>query len=231
MIDPKDKQVRERLVARGVAELSDEELLSVLLGDGGRAGSALDLAGEALSAGNGLAGLARLDLNRLRAISGMGVSKAALLAAAFEAGRRVAVAGGEELETITTDADVERIFRPLLGTLPHEEFWVVFLSASNRVMEKMKVSQGGVQGTVVDHKLIVKRAVERLSPGILVVHNHPSGAARPSKQDLELTRKLETAASLFDITLLDHVIITASERFSFRKAGLIGNTEVPPGTR
>ncbi len=224
MIHPKDKEIREKLIARGAEHLTDAELVSILLGDAPSGVSAVDMAAVALAdAGEeGLAVLSRMDISRLRTSAGMGVRRAAAVAVAFEAGRRAARAEAGRLDTITTDLDAVRIFGPMLSDLPHEEFWTAFLSSSGRVMEKMKVSQGGVSGTVVDHKLIVKRAVERLSTSIIVLHNHPSGQATPSDEDRSLTAKLRTAASLFDIELLDHIIIARGGHFSFRKEGLLG---------
>ena len=126
------------------------------------------------------------------------------------------------LTSITNNEDVVRIFRPQIASLPHEEFWVLYLSSANTIVGKVKVSQGGVSGTVVDHRLVVKRAIELLASGLILVHNHPSGVARPSEDDKVLTGKVSDAASLFDISVLDHLIITTGECFSFRQAGLIG---------
>ena len=111
------------------------------------------------------------------------------------------------------------IFQPQLGMLPHEEFWVIYLNASNRILDRVRVSQGGVTGTVVDYKLIVKRAIERLAQGILLVHNHPSGNPLPSGADNEITERVVRAAALFDMTVADHVIITAGVCYSFRNHG------------
>ncbi|MDR2885528.1 MAG: DNA repair protein RadC [Rikenellaceae bacterium] len=222
MAEHTDKQVREKLLARGAASLTDTELLSILLGEA-PGGTAVEMASKVLAAAGpqGFTALAATDISKLRMMGGMGVKRAAVLSAALEIASRFGCEQADNHEVILTDEDVVRVFRPLLAPLAHEEFWVVYLTAGNRIADKVRISQGGVTGTVVDHKLIVKRAVERLCTAIIVVHNHPSGVARPSESDISLTHKLETAASLFDISLLDHVIITPGECFSFRKEGII----------
>lgn len=230
MTHPEDKAVREKLVARGASALTDAELLSILLGDGPERCSSLQLAAGVLAAarplsggypGEGFARLGQMDLQRLRMLGGMGVKRAAMLAAALETGRRTAVQNAMEQRVIAGDEDVAGIFRPMLAALPHEEFWAVYLSSANHVIDKVRVSQGGVSGTVVDHRLIVKRALECLCTSMVVVHNHPSGVARPSPDDIALTSRLQEAAALFDIALLDHIIVVPAEHFSFRKAALI----------
>ena len=127
----------------------------------------------------------------------------------------------EEVVSISTDADVVRLMRGQLESIPHEECWVLYLTSSNRLIERQRVRQGGVQATVVDHRLIVKRALELLATQLIMVHNHPSGAAEPSGADKSLTQKVKEAAALFDIRLLDHVILSNEGNFSFRKQGLL----------
>lgn len=246
-----DKLVREKLVNQGVGALTDAELVSIVIREGGAGSTAVGLA-ERLLAGadddyvasvgssspaggaspdgsgepahgaarNALAALARENVRKLRVREGLGIQKAAVLAAAFELGRRAAEAAVVPVQ-ITSNEDVERIFRPVIASLPYEEFWVLFLSSANTVLDKTRVSQGGVSGTVVDHRLIVKRAIELLASGIILVHNHPSGVARPSDDDLQITRRVTEAAALFDISVLDHLIITSGACLSFRREGLI----------
>ena len=207
-----DKQVREKLVTRGAQALTDAELLSVLLQKGEAGGSALELSEELLAAYDGdLTAIALEEVVRLRSVARLGVTRAALVSAALELGRRCRVAESRVKDTIMTDQDVIDIFQPQLGMLPHEEFWVVYLNASNRILDRVRVSQGGVTGTIVDYKLIVKRAVERLAQGILLVHNHPSGNPLPSGADNEITEWVVRAAGLFVLTTADHVIITAGD--------------------
>lgn len=218
-----DKQLREKLVARGPESLTDVELLAVLLQDGAASHDSTTELAEKILANpeNTFTSLSRMDIRQLRMIGSIGMRKAALLSAAFELSRRTAIETAEAPAAIRSNDDVFKMFQPQLSALPHEEFWVLYLSSANTVIDKAKVSQGGVSATVVDHKLIVKRAVELLASGLILVHNHPSGVARPSDEDRFLTDKIELAASLFDIAVLDHLIITSGECFSFRKEGLI----------
>ncbi len=223
MSDAEDKQVREKLVLRGVGALTDAELISIVFQEGTRGTSALTLAERLMDRTDGsLIRLQQMPLQALRQTEGIGMKKAALLAAALELGRRLEIEQQRTPVTIASNEDVIRLFRHQIAVLPHEEFWVLFLSSANTVLGKMKVSQGGVSGTVVDYRLIVKRAVELLASGMILVHNHPSGVARPSEEDKTLTEEILRAASLFNIIVLDHLIITSGECFSFRQQGLIG---------
>ena len=161
------------------------------------------------------------DMARLRMVGGLGLRRSQLLSAAVELGRRVAASRAQEADSIATSDDVVRLFRPQLERLSHEECWAVYLTTSNRILERQRVSQGGVQSTVVDHRLVVKRALELLSTQLILIHNHPSGTAEPSTQDKVLTERIARAAALFDIRLLDHIIISCEGDFSFRRAGLL----------
>lgn len=217
-----DKSVRRKLVNQGVATLTDAELISIIIREGTPSFSAVELADNLIShTYGGLPALARADIRQLRMTAGLGTQRAAVLAAALELARRLGVGEADVPTQISTNEDVVKIFRPRIAGLPHEEFWVLYLSVANTVIGETKVSQGGVSSTVVDHRLIVKRAVELLASGIILVHNHPSGVAQPSGDDLTLTRKIVEAASLFDIAVLDHLIVTTRECFSFRHAGHI----------
>lgn len=154
---------------------------------------------------------------------GSGVPACCLLppSSAAEFGRRVAASRAAEADVIATSDDVVALFRPQLETLAYEECWAVYLTSSNRIIERQRISQGGVQGTVVDHRLVVKRALELLATQLVLIHNHPSGAAAPSPQDKVLTERVAQAAALFDIRLLDHIIIAREGDFSFLRAGLV----------
>lgn len=209
------KQIADKMAARGIAALDDRELLTLLLDDEQAADALWQASGESLER------LARTELPRLRMLGGLGLRRARLLLAAAEYGRRVAEAQSAAAEVIATSDDVVRLFRPRLERLDHEECWVVYLTSSNRIIERQRVSQGGVQGTVVDHRLIVKRALELLATQLILVHNHPSGAAEASPQDRVLTERIARAAALFDIRLLDHLIVAREGDFSFLREGLL----------
>lgn len=205
----------DKALSRGIASLSDEELLTLLVEEPGVAASVLR------SCGGSLASVAAEEPARLRMVGGLGRNRALRLLAAAEFGRRVAESRAGEADVIATSDDVVHLFRPKLQRLDHEECWVLYLTSSNRIVERQRVSQGGVQGTVVDHRLIIKRALELLATQLIMVHNHPSGAAEPSPQDKVLTERIARAAALFDIRLLDHLIISCEGDFSFLREGLL----------
>ncbi len=207
-------ELHDKVAVRGVGLLTDAELLAFVLDDRALAEAVMSRIGS-------LAELARTDLSRLRMVEGMGMRKAEKIAAAAELGRRIVSAESAALDTVASSEDVVRIVRPLMGDLSHEECRVLYLTNSNRVLENRRESQGGVQATIVDHRLIVKRAIELLATQIIVVHNHPSGSADPSEADKTLTERIRKAAALFDIRLTDHIIIAGSHHFSFRGQGLL----------
>lgn len=208
------KHLADKMEVRGVASLTDCELLSLLLGDEALAQRLLDHYGS-------LPALADEELSRLRMVGGLGLQKARLLQLTAELGRRMAQSQEETSVTIASSDDVVQLMRPHLESLAHEECWALYLTTSNRVIERQRISQGGIQATVVDHRLVVKRALELLSTRLILVHNHPSGAAVPSGQDEQLTRRLKEAAALFDIQLLDHLIIAREGSYSFKQHCLL----------
>ncbi len=212
-------KLRDKISVRGVESLTDGELLTILLGADDRGEEIADALLNSYS--GSIARLSQERLSRLRMVDGVGVKSATLIIVAAEWGRRVAQSASQEQVVITNSADVVALFRPIMDRLKHEECWVLYLNASNRVVEQMRVSQGGVSATVVDHRLIVKRALELLATHIVVVHNHPSGAVEPSEADIALTKKIKSAAALFDISLLDHIILAPAAEYSFLRAGLL----------
>lgn len=206
------QEIRDKVTLRGYEALSDLELLTLLLED-------KTLAEELLRVCGSLRAIADTQPSRLRMIAGLGSKRAERLLSATTLGRRVASANRAIEETITSSEDVVRTMRPLLKELKHEECWAIYLTNSNRIIERCRISQGGVQATVVDQRLIVKRALELLSTRLIIVHNHPSGSATPSGADFDITNRIKEATSLFDIQLLDHIIISASESYSFKSNG------------
>ena len=213
--------LHDLLQLRGAASLGDAELLSLLMEDG--AEGSLERAKDLLAAcGGTLAGIGRSELARLRMTAGVGLKRASRLVAAAELGRRmVALESADAVQQITSSEDVIRLMRPRLAELGHEECWVLYLSSSNRVVEQMRISQGGVQATVVDHRLLIKRALELLATQLILIHNHPSGSAQPSEPDKELTRRVVEAAALFDIRVVDHLILSRGDSYSFRAHGAL----------
>ena len=210
------QDIRNKMSSRGVEALDDRELLALLVEDEQLADVLLSTYGGSVS---------RLSSEmeaRLRMVGGLGLKRARLLLVAAEFGRRVAASGAGESDFIATSDDVVRLFRPQLDRLTHEECWAIYLTSSNRIIERQRVSQGGVTGTVVDHRLIIKRALELLATQLILIHNHPSGTPAASAQDKVLTERIAQAAALFDIRLLDHLIIARDGDFSFRREGLIG---------
>ena len=216
------KNALDKLVSRGAAALEDEELVTLLVAENQCDDQARGVAQSIITeCGGRVSGIADIDISRLRMMSGIGKLRAARLKAAIELGGRVAQQQVAQRDVIASDADVVRVMRPIIGALQHEECWVLYLASSGRILERMRVSQGGVQATVVDCRLIIKRALELLAVQIVIVHNHPSGSAEPSGQDVALTERVAEAAKLFEIRLLDHVIVAQAEHYSFRGHGHI----------
>ena len=216
------KNLTDKISSRGAEVLSDEELLSLLVAEGLVDDQSIEVGRELLKeCGGSLLSVAEQDIARLRMMSGLGKLRAMRIKAAAELGRRVTQARATTHSTISSDSDVVRLMEPQLGSLQHEECWALYLASSGRVLERMRISQGGVQATVVDCKLIIKRALELLAVQIVLVHNHPSGCVEPSSQDIALTERVAEASRLFDIRLLDHVIISRGAHFSFRAHNMI----------
>jgi len=213
---------REKLYQKGTSSLSDAELLAILIGSGTRNKSAVDLGREMLSlVSNNLNSLGKLGISDLTKINGIGQARAITIAAALELGRRRKLAELPENPQIKCSRDVFDLISPLLSDLPHEEFWILFLNRSNKVINRLRLSQGGISGTVTDVRMIMKKAVEYLSSGIIVCHNHPSGNLNPSESDSKITDKIKNAGTILDIQLLDHLIICDRDYYSFADNGLV----------
>ena len=213
---------REKLYQKGTSSLSDAELLAILIGSGTKKRSAVDLGRELLSmANNNLNTLGKLSISDLTKIHGIGNARAVTITAALELGRRRKLAEMPEMPQIKCSKDVFDLLSPILSDLAHEEFWILFLNRSNKVINRMKLSQGGISGTVTDVRLVMKKAVEYLASGIIVCHNHPSGNLNPSESDTRITQKIKEAGNIMDIQLLDHLIVTEKEYYSFADNGLL----------
>ena len=211
---------REKLVKKGVQSLSDAEIIAILIGSGSRNESAVELSKKVLKlANNNLNELGKLNIPDLTKMKGIGEAKAITILAALELGRRRKVSEIITKKKITQSKDIFELFQPILGDLPHEEFWILLLNRSNRIIEKSKISQGGVSGTVIDIKIILKQAIEKLASSIILCHNHPSGNRKPSNADDSITKKLKKGADLLDIQVLDHIIVADVEYFSYADEG------------
>lgn len=217
-----DDRPREKLVAKGRQVLSDAELLAILLSSGNRDETAVQLAQRILKENkNSINELAKLQLNDLKRYKGIGEAKAVTIAAALEIGRRRTGNFTEEKVKITSSKAAYDILKSKLSDLPHEEFWVIFMNRNNRVIKTECISKGGVSGTVVDVRLILKPAIENLASGIILAHNHPSGTLKPSHEDISLTKKVKESSKLMNISLQDHVIICDQSYFSFADEGIL----------
>ena len=194
---------------RGIEALSDEELLALLFEDEAVAAALIKECGS-------LAGVASTPSSRLRMLAGLGAKRTEQLIISMEVGHRMAQSETNAVQSISSSNDIVEYMRPLLKELKHEECWAVYLTNSNRIIERYRISQGGIQATVVDQRIVVKRALELLSTRLILVHNHPSGNAAPSDADYRLTKLIREATKLFDIELLDHIIISTGNSYSFK---------------
>ncbi len=216
----KEDRPRERMLANGPKAMSDAELVAILIRSGTPKDSALDLARLILNkANNDLHKLARLGVSDLMKINGVGEAKALSIAAALELGQRRRDSSIEQRPLVGSSQQAFELLRPLVADLPHEEFWLLLLDRGNRLLDKCKVSQGGMHGTVADPKLIFREALEKRASSVVLCHNHPSGQLRPSGEDIALTKKLVEGGRFLDITVQDHVIITSGGYFSFADNG------------
>lgn len=209
---------RERLARQGVRSLADGELLAVLLRTGTRELSALELARRLLGSVDGprkLTALARASAARLAAVPGIGPAKAATLAAAFELGRRMFAEASAPGIAIAGPSDICAVMHPRLRGLDHEECWVLFLDASNHLIASEMMTTGGLDSTVLDCRMVVRRALELRAAALVLVHNHPSGNPVPGRADIVMTERLRGACKTFEISLLDHVIIADDCFYSF----------------
>ena len=217
-----DDRPREKLVLKGRQSLSDAELLAILLSSGNKEETAIQLAQRILNDNhNSINQLAKLQLNDLKKYKGVGEAKAVSILAALEIGRRRTDEGVDEKIKVNSSAIAYKLLKSKLSDLSHEEFWVIYLSRNNSVIKLECISKGGVSGTVVDTKLIMKPGIECLASAIILAHNHPSGNLQPSQQDISLTKKIKEVSLYLDIILQDHIIIGDQAYFSFADEGIL----------
>lgn len=214
---------REKLMLKGVSALSDSELLAILIGSGNDEESAVELCKRILQkADNNLNKLSRFGVNDLVGkFRGIGPAKAITIVAALELGRRRKSEETPEKAKISSSKDAYNLFYPLLADLNHEETWALLLDRSNKVVSTLQISRGGISGTVVDIRLVLREAINHYASGIILGHNHPSGNCQPSPQDTTLTKKMKEAAAWMDISLLDHIIVCGENYYSFADSGVI----------
>ena len=217
-----DDRPREKLIAKGKLALSDAELIAILIGSGNREEGAVGLSKRILQSVEGnINSLAKLSVEKLIEFKGIGEAKAVAIITALELGKRRQLEIALEKPKITSSKDAFNLMQPIIGDLEHEEFWVLFLNNSNKVVAKTQISKGGLTATIVDVRLLFKRALELASVGIIVCHNHPSGKLEPSNADKQITQKIKLAGVTLDIKLLDHLIVTEKAYFSFADEGIM----------
>lgn len=217
-----DDRPREKLLTKGKTTLSDAELIAILIGSGNREESAVALSKRILQlVENNLHQLAKLSVEELMQFKGIGEAKAISIVTALELGKRKQYGEIQINPKINSSRDAYKIMHPILSDLQHEEFWVLYLNNSCKVVAKHQVSKGGFTATIVDIRLLFKRALELSAVGLVVCHNHPSGKLKPSSADIQITKKIKEAGETLDIKLLDHLILTEKTYFSFADEGVL----------
>ena len=218
-----DDKPREKMLLKGVASLSVNELLAILLRSGSGGESALDLARRILAdSNNDLNLLARLSVSDFMSrYKGVGMAKAASIIAAMELGRRRALSTVREEPMLTTSRDLYDYLQPLIGDLDHEEFWVMTLSSACRIKSCERLFSVGIESTIIDIRMVFRKVLESKACSVVIAHNHPSGNDRPSAQDIVLTKKVREAGKVLDIVLLDHIIVCPDRYYSFADSGML----------
>ena len=219
-----EERPREKLTEKGAASLSNTELLAILLRTGTGRKNVMEIAGELLhSADNRLAGLSDFSLEKMKEIPGIGTDKAVTVAAAMELGKRFVYEKNAFRKVSVTDPrQIYELMLPVMKGLSHEECWIIFLNRANYIISKELLSTGGMSATVLDVKIIIRKALEKKAHGIILVHNHPSGSPVPGSADIKQTATLKKAAETFDISLMDHIIIADDRYYSFANEEVSG---------
>ncbi len=217
-----DDRPREKLLLKGKSALSDAELLAILIGMGTKEHSAVDLSKIILqSVDHDLHKLAKLGVNDLKKIKGIGEAKAISIISAMELGRRKRENERPARAFITTSRSIYEYMKPFMSDLPHEEFWIICLSRRMEILKTIHISTGGMASTLADPRIIFKHALENSSSSLVLCHNHPSGSLKASEDDCRLTKKLVAGAKLLDIHIIDHIIFTDGGYLSFADQGLL----------
>ena len=217
-----DDRPREKLLLKGKNALSHAELIAILINSGNKEESAVALSKRILaSVALNLTELGKLSVKDLMKFKGIGEAKSISIIAALELGRRRRGEEAIEKKEVTSSSSVFELMQPIIGELSHEEFWIVYLNNSNKVLKKIQLSKGGIIGTLVDVRLVLKAALQIDAVGLILTHNHPSGSLIPSQADKKITQKLKIASETIDIKVLDHLIITEKAYFSFADENLL----------
>ncbi|PIE86683.1 MAG: hypothetical protein CSA03_04035 [Bacteroidetes bacterium] len=220
---PAYERPREKLLNRGRDVVSNAELIALLIGSGTKNMSAIQVASKILEeSNNDLQVLARKSINDLKKFKGIGEAKAILIYAALELGRRKPLVEASKVPRLTSSRRTYEFLHPYFADLTHEEFYAIYLNRSNKVMAVRQISKGGISGTVADGKVIFHKALEERASAIILAHNHPSGLVDPSPSDMQLTKSLHKFGAMIDLQILDHLIITDNNYFSFADEGILG---------
>ena len=210
----------QKLLLKGNGSLSDAELLSIIIGSGVSGENSLDIAMKTLSiCGNNLCEFWKFSVSDLQKIKGIGEKRAVKIAAMFALARRRNESEVIFKNKISKSQDAFEIFHSLMGDLPYEEFWLLLLNRANRVVRKVKISEGGISGTVVDPKKIFQICLEQHATSIILGHNHPSGTITPSEADNKITKKIKDCGLVLDVAVLDHIIVGDDRFYSFADEG------------
>jgi len=218
----KDDRPREKLLLNGAENLSNSELLAILIHKGSKQKTAVDLAKDILKLGkDNLNELGKISVKELMKIKGIGEAKAITIVASLELGRRRQASASLEKAVVSSSSDIAHYLQTKLKDYRHEVFAVLFLNQANKINHFEIVSEGGITGTIADPRVILKKALEEDAVSIILCHNHPSGSLRPSRVDEELTKKIKEAARFLDIRLLDHIIVSDDGYYSFADEGIL----------
>ncbi|MBQ8062195.1 MAG: DNA repair protein RadC [Bacteroidales bacterium] len=212
-----DERPREKMFSKGAGAMSNAELLAILIGSGTKKQNVLEVANRLLATVEGdLSRIAAMEPSEAMAMDGIGKVRYVSIAAALELGRRCCLEAPRiEKVPVCSPRTVYRMMIPVMKGLDHEEFWIILLNRASYVLRKDLISRGGITSTVVDPKLVVKRALDTHATGVILVHNHPSGNPRPGREDLVQTKDIKKALETFDISLVDHIIVCDDCLFSF----------------
>jgi DNA repair protein RadC len=213
---------REKLLSKGARSLTDAELIAILIGSGNLEETAVELSRRILtSTENNLNELGRKGVDFLKSFNGIGEAKAVTIVAALEMGKRRKEAEVFNKNIITGSKDAADFFQPLLGDLNHEEFWIMLLDRGNKILDTFMISQGGITGTVIDVRLILKTSLDKFASSLILCHNHPSGTLQASDADIKITKKITDAAKIMDMSVIDHIVIGQNRYLSFADEGML----------